>query len=79
MPLLGSRIHDEAVATRRICDEHFVMWAAARAEANLAYDAWCAEPGRDTYAVYLAAEDRADAAEREYARACCRIPALAGA
>ena len=77
MPLLGSRIQDEAAANRRICDEHFVLWAAARAEANLAYDVWCAEPGRDTYAVYLAAEDRADAAEREYALACDRTPALA--
>ena len=44
-------------------DEHFVLWSAARAEANMAYDAWCEAPGRMTYAVYLAAEDRADAAE----------------
>ena len=44
-------------------DELFVLWSAARAEANIAYDAWCEAPGRMTYAVYLAAEDRADAAE----------------
>ena len=44
-------------------DELFVLWSAARAEANLAYDAWSDAPGRDTYAVYRAAEDRADAAE----------------
>ena len=44
-------------------DELFVIWSAARAEANLAYDAWCDAPGRMTYAVYRAAEDRADAAE----------------
>jgi hypothetical protein len=44
-------------------DELFVLWSAARAEANMAYDAWCDEPGRMTYAVYRAAEDRADAAE----------------
>ena len=44
-------------------DEHFVLWSAARAEANIAYDAWCEAPGRMTYAVYRAAEDRADAAE----------------
>ena len=44
-------------------DEYFVLWSAARAEANMAYDAWCEAPGRMTYAVYLAAEDRADAAE----------------
>jgi hypothetical protein len=72
---LGSRIHDELAASRRICDEHFVMWAVARAEANEAYGTWCDAPGRETYAVYLAAEDRADAAEREYVRACGRVPA----
>jgi hypothetical protein len=44
-------------------DEVFVVWSAARAEANLAYDAWCASPGLGAYAVYRAAEDRADAAE----------------
>ena len=44
-------------------DELFVIWSAARAEANMAYDAWCETPGRMTYAVYRAAEDRADAAE----------------
>jgi hypothetical protein len=50
-------------APARDVDEVFVMWSAARAEANLAYDAWCARPGADAYAVYRAAEDRADAAE----------------
>ena len=44
-------------------DELFVLWSAARAEANLAYDAWCDAPGAEAYAVYRAAEDRADAAE----------------
>jgi hypothetical protein len=44
-------------------DECFVVWSAARAEANLAYDLWCEEPGVDAYVVYRAAEDRADAAE----------------
>ena len=48
-------------------EEAFVLWSAARAEANLAYDAWCAYPGADAYAVYRAAEDRADAAETELA------------
>ena len=48
-------------------EESFVLWSAARAEANLAYDAWCAAPGPDAYAVYRAAEDRADAAETELA------------
>jgi hypothetical protein len=44
-------------------DELFVLWSAARAEANIAYDDWCAMPGREAYLVYRAAEDRADAAE----------------
>jgi hypothetical protein len=44
-------------------EELFAIWSAARAEANLAYDAWCDQPGRDAYFVYRAAEDRADAAE----------------
>ena len=48
---------------RVLSDELFVLWSAARAEANMAYDAWCDEPGRMTYAVYRAAEDRSDAAE----------------
>jgi hypothetical protein len=48
-------------------EELFVVWSAARAEANLAYDAWCARPGVDAYAVYRAAEDRADAAESDLA------------
>ena len=42
-----------------------MLWCAARAEANLAYDAWCDAPGHDAYVVYRAAEDRADAAEAE--------------
>jgi hypothetical protein len=49
---------------RQRFDETFVIWSAARAEANLALDAWRARPGRDAYLVYRAAEDRADAAEQ---------------
>jgi hypothetical protein len=56
-------------------DEFFAIWSAARAEANLAYEAWCERPGADSYAVYRAAEDRADAAE--HALACVGAPALA--
>jgi hypothetical protein len=50
-------------------DELFVIWSAARADANLAYDAWCVSPGADSYIVYRAAEDRADAAESALQRA----------
>jgi hypothetical protein len=48
-------------------EEAFVLWSAARAESNLAYEAWCDIPGPDSYAVYRAAEDRADAAEFDLA------------
>lgn len=48
-------------------EEVFVLWSAARAEANEAYDAWCVAPGGEAYAVYRAAEDRSDAAETELA------------
>jgi hypothetical protein len=53
-------------------EEAFVLWSAARAEANLAYDAWCECPGTDAYFVYRAAEDRADAAEAELANLTSR-------
>ena len=39
----------------------------AQAEAQLAYEAWNRLPGRDEYAVYRAAQDRADAAQDELA------------
>jgi len=45
-------------------DELYTIWSAARAEANLAYQAWCDARGAAAYAVYRAAEDRADAAEQ---------------
>jgi hypothetical protein len=39
----------------------------AQAEADVAYSAWCALPNRDGYAVYRAAQDRADAAQDDLA------------
>jgi hypothetical protein len=51
------------MTTAQVRDELFTVWSAARAEANLAYQAWCDSPGSDAYVVYRAAEDRADAAE----------------
>lgn len=50
-----------------LLEEVFVLWSAARAEANDAYEAWCDTPGGAAYSVYRAAEDRADAAETELA------------
>ena len=55
------------MTTEQRHDELFTIWSAARAEANLAYEAWCDVPGADAYSVYRAAEDRADAAEQALA------------
>jgi hypothetical protein len=63
----------------QVHDELFTVWSAARAEANLAYQAWCDAPGSDAYAVYRAAEDRADAAESALTRACSPMAALVAA
>ena len=43
----------------------------AQREADLAYQAWSRHPGRDGYAVYRAAQDRADAAQDELAAYVC--------
>lgn len=51
--------------------ELFVLWSAAQAEANLAYDAWSVTPGTRAYAAFRAAEDRADAAQDALARGFC--------
>jgi hypothetical protein len=40
----------------------------AQAEANAAYDDWRLEHSGETYTVYRAAQDRADAAQDELAR-----------
>jgi hypothetical protein len=61
----------------RRAEAPFVLWSAARAEANLAYDDWCAAPGSDAYSVYRAAEDRADAAEADLASAAADVLVLA--
>ena len=60
----------------QVHDELFTIWSAARAEANVAYEAWCDMRGSDSYVVYRAAEDRADAAEQALIVAASR-PLLA--
>jgi hypothetical protein len=57
-----------AESTQRL-GELYAVWCAARAESNLAFEAWSDAPGGEAYAVYLAAEDRADAAEAALAGA----------
>lgn len=54
--------------------ELFAVWTAARAEANCALDEWRRQPGSEAYAVYRAAEDRADAAEDTLALASGAAP-----
>ncbi len=58
-------------------DALFAEWSAARAEANMAYDAWCdggcVGSRTEAYTVYRAAEDRADAAEVALARSADSI------
>jgi hypothetical protein len=47
----------------------------AQAEANLAYEDWRSLRSRDAYAVYRAAQDRADAAQDDLAWVTERIAA----
>jgi hypothetical protein len=47
------------------------VWREAQAEADLAYRDWCQFPGRDSYVVYRAAQDRADSAQDELAAWVC--------
>lgn len=50
-------------------EELYALWAVAEAEANLAYDAWSSAPGPGAYAVFVAARDRAGAAQDALAAA----------
>jgi hypothetical protein len=45
-------------------DELAFAWRTAQDEAVAAYSAWCESPGRTAYAVYRAAQDRADQAQQ---------------
>lgn len=44
-------------------DELAFAWRTAQDDAAGAYQIWSSRPGRDTYAAYRAAQDRADAAQ----------------
>jgi hypothetical protein len=58
-------------------DQLYAIWTVARAEANLAYDVWVDFPGAETYAIYRAAEDRADAAQDALAELVAPVAPLA--
>jgi hypothetical protein len=46
-----------------VLEELTFEWREAQSEAALAYRDWCTERDRTTYAIYLAAQDRADASQ----------------
>ena len=54
----------ELVLSYEVPNEDVLLtaWRGAHNEAVAAFEAWCRTAGGDAYAVYLAAEDRADAA-----------------
>jgi hypothetical protein len=56
-----------------ILEELSFVRREAQAEADLAYEDWRHQPCRTTYAVYRAAQDRADAAQDDLARWVHRI------
>jgi hypothetical protein len=69
---LAGEKHDFALAHpslrgRALLEELSFVRREAQAEANLAYHDWQGLPCRDRWTVYLAAQDRADAAQDQLA------------
>jgi hypothetical protein len=58
-----ARKRDVERAAGWMFDELSAAWRSAHAEATQAYELWSELPGRDGYAVYRAAQDRADEAQ----------------
>jgi hypothetical protein len=58
-----------------LLEEYCFVRREAQAEADVAYADWSAHESRDAYAVYRAAQDRADAALDDLASWCRRIAA----
>jgi acyl-CoA reductase-like NAD-dependent aldehyde dehydrogenase len=56
-----------SVADYALLEESRFVRREAQAEANLAYEDWVALPSGERYAVYRAAQDRADAAQDQLA------------
>ena len=50
-----------------LLEEYSFVRREAQAEADLAYEYWRIDPSKNTYAVYRAAQDRADAAQDDLA------------
>ena len=64
---LRPRVSSGSVHYYAMLEEFSFVRREAQAEANLAWEDWCRRPCADAYAVYLAAQDRADAAQDELA------------
>jgi hypothetical protein len=56
-------------------DELYIAWRAAATEADIACVAWRRVPDRDSYALYVAMTDQADAAALALAAEHSRLPA----
>jgi hypothetical protein len=78
--LLSIRVDDREFAFNHpaaleyaLLEELSFVRREAQAEAYLAYEDWRCRPCRERYAVYLAAQDRADAAQDELAHYTRRV------
>ncbi len=50
-----------------LLEEYSFVRREAQAEADVAYEDWCADKTTDSYTIYRAAQDRADAAQDDLA------------
>jgi hypothetical protein len=62
-----------SVADYALLEELSFVRREAQVEANVAYDYWLERPNRERYAVYRAAQDRADAAQDQLANCAGEI------
>ena len=67
MKLIYTSERRASVRDYALLEEFSFVRREAQAEADLAYEQWRAQPGKETYAVYRAAQDRADAAQDDLA------------
>jgi len=67
MKLIYTDERRASVRDYALLEEFSFVRREAQAEADLAYEQWRAQPGKETYAVYRAAQDRADAAQDDLA------------
>ena len=67
MKLIYTSERRASVRDYALLEEFSFVRREAQAEADLAYEQWRAQPSKDTYAVYRAAQDRADAAQDDLA------------